>query len=165
VVLISGGFLVYLGYTSFLPTVVTAFFGVILGDLMIFSIGRRWGTGAVTRGVLGRLFSPRRLHRVQDYFQRYGNRTILLARFFFAGLRATTYLLAGSMRMPFRHFLITDLLAAIVSVPLLTSLGYIFGSEIEWLLKTVRLVEGILIALAVAAILLLYLWRRRRAAA
>ncbi|MFQ5692678.1 MAG: DedA family protein, partial [Nitrospinota bacterium] len=100
-VLLSGGFLLYFGYTDFLPTVLVGFFGVVCGDTLIFHIGKRWGTDAVRHRSLARLLTPGRLARVQRYFQKYGSMTILLARFLVV-LRAPTFLLAGSMYMPFR---------------------------------------------------------------
>jgi len=46
--LLTGGFFVHLGIARFYPILAVAFAGVIIGDLIIYSIGRRWGHGIIT---------------------------------------------------------------------------------------------------------------------
>ena len=92
--------------------------------------------------------TPKRLEKVHRYFKRYGTMTILLARFL-AGLRAATYLLAGTTGMRFKQFFWLDFLAAIVSVPVVTYLGYLFAPQLESLLKLFRRVEGIAVLLVI----------------
>lgn len=158
-VLLSGGFLIYFGYTEYVPTVVVMFVGVLAGDVLIFTIGRKWGADAVRHKSLKHLLTPKRLARVQRHFEKSGTMTILLARFLM-GLRAATYLLAGSMRMPFRQFFWLDFLAALVSVPLVSYLGYVFAPQLETLLMFLRRVE-VLILIAVLVGAGVFYWRRR----
>ncbi len=158
-VLLSGGFLIYFGYTEYLPTVVVMFVGVLAGDVLIFTIGWKWGSDAVRHKSVKHLLTPKRLASVQRHFDKSGTMTILLARFLM-GLRAATYLLAGSMRMPFRQFFWLDFLAALVSVPLVSYLGYVFAPQLETLLGFLRRVE-VLILIAVLLGAGVYYWRRR----
>jgi len=58
-ILIVGGFIAFEGYTNIFYTFIVGFIGVVIGDLIIFNIGRKWGSGkgrckgdrAVTRGI------------------------------------------------------------------------------------------------------------------
>ena len=61
---------------------------------------------------------------------RHGHRAIFYARFL-AGLRALVYLSAGSFGVPPSVFLFYDLLGALISVPIVVTLGYVFGEQIE----------------------------------
>ena len=158
-VLLSGGFLLYFGYTEFAPTVAAMFLGVLSGDLLIFSIGRKWGSEAIQHKSVAHLMTPKRLARVRRYFERYGTMTILLARFL-AGLRSATYLLAGTSGMRFRQFFWLDCLATLVSVPLVTYLGFIFAPQLEHLLKLLRRAEGIVL-LVVVLLGIAIIWYRR----
>lgn len=158
-VLLSGGFLVYFGYTRPLPTALAGFVGVLSGDILIFQIGVRWGTDAVRHRSIAHLLTPKRLARVQNYFRKYGMMTVLLARFL-VGLRAPTFLLAGAMYMPFRQFVSLDFVAAVVSVPLVTYLGYVFAPQLESLLRVLRGIEFVVLFL-VLAVAGLICWLRR----
>lgn len=160
-VLLSGGFLLYFGYTEFAPTVAAMFLGVLSGDLLIFSIGRRWGSEAIRHKSVAHLMTPKRLARVRRYFERYGTMTILLARFL-AGLRSATYLLAGTSGMRFRQFFWLDCLATLVSVPLVTYLGFIFAPQLEHLLKLLRRAEGIVLLVVVLLGIAIVWYRRSR---
>ncbi|MFQ5912910.1 MAG: DedA family protein [Nitrospinota bacterium] len=160
-VLLSGGFLVYIGYTKLIPTVFVCFFGVLCGDILMFLIGQKLGTDAVRHKSVAYFFTPKRLSRVQNYFRKHGTMTILLARFL-VGLRGATFLLAGSMYMPFRQFFWLDLLAAVVSVPLVTYLGYVFGPHLEALLKLFRRVEVIVLIVVILTVGAIYWFRRAR---
>ena len=65
---------------------------------------------------------------------RHGHRAVFYARFL-AGLRAVVYLSAGSLGVPISRFLMYDLLGALISVPLVVSLGYLFGGQIEQIFR------------------------------
>ena len=158
-VLLSGGFLIYFGYTEYLPTVVVMFAGVLGGDILIFTIGWKWGGDVVRHKSVKHLLTPKRLARVQRHFEKSGTMTILLARFLM-GLRAATYLLAGSMRMPFRQFFWLDFLAALVSVPLVSYLGFVFAPQLESLLHLLRRIE-VLILIAALLVAGFFYWHRR----
>ena len=160
-VLLSGGFLVYFGYTNLVPTLLVGFFGVICGDMLIFMIGQKWGAEVIRHKSVAHLLTPRRLTRIQKHFQKSGTLTILLARFL-AGLRAPTFLLAGSMYMPFRQFFWLDFLAAVVSVPLVTYLGYAFAPQLEPLLRLLRRVEVIVLIVVILMGAAVYWYRRAR---
>lgn len=160
-VLLCGGFLIYFEYTNFLLTAIVMFLGVLSGDILIFTIGRKWGSDAIRHKSVSHLMTPKRLERVHRYFKRYGTMTILLARFL-AGLRAATYLLAGTSGMKFKQFFWLDFLAAIVSVPVVTYLGYIFAPQLESLLKVFRRTEGIALLLVILVGIVIYCYRRSK---
>lgn len=143
-----------------LPMVGAAFVGVYLGDLLTFSIGRRWGQSIASTAPFAWMFTERRLRRARAYFRRYGDRTIFLARFV-TGFRALVFLLAGSMGVPPRRFMGINLLGALITVPLEVSLGYLFASRLPGLIRLVRGVD-LLAAAAVLLALALWLWRRWR---
>jgi membrane protein DedA with SNARE-associated domain len=58
---------------------------------------------------------------------------IFYARFL-AGVRALVYLTAGSLGVTPARFFLYDLLGALISVPIVVSLGYLFGPQIELLI-------------------------------
>jgi membrane protein DedA with SNARE-associated domain len=80
------------------------------------------------------------------------------------GLRAAAFLTAGLVRVPFLRFLLVDVAAVLVSVPLAFGLAYAVADSVAVALARVHEMQlwiggGILL---VAAGWLVVLWRRRR---
>lgn len=172
--LVAGGYTVYLsqqhGLTSpaLIPMILVGLIGVLSGDVFLFSVGRSMGPRITHIWPFRRLAPPKRMERVYRFFARYGVWTAFFARFA-AGLRAPTFLLAGTARMRFRTFFIADGMAALISVPLLVWLAFHFGAEIDrvkqWLVNT-KYVAGVVITALVVYLLLRavrrYLKKRRQ---
>jgi membrane protein DedA with SNARE-associated domain len=154
VALLAGGFLVHRGVIQYPTTLVVALVGVVAGDNSLFFLGRRFGTGLVTYLAIGRPRSQRQIDWLKDFMQRHGHRAIFYARFV-AGLRALVYLTAGSFGVNPLRFFLYDLAGAVISVPVVVTLGYLFGNEIEVVLHYIGGVEKlvwVLVALSLGVI-------------
>jgi membrane protein DedA with SNARE-associated domain len=130
IALLAGGFLAHRGITQLPMTLVVAFLGVIVGDNSLYFLGRRFGTGLVSYLRIGRPSSQVQIDRLRDFMERHGHRAIFYARFL-VGVRALIYLTAGSLGVSPGRFVFYDLLGAVISVPLVVGLGYVFGAQIE----------------------------------
>jgi membrane protein DedA with SNARE-associated domain len=108
-------------------------FGVMIGDTVMFFLGRRWGTHVLDHRLSRKLLTVERQRVITTYFERYGAGIIFGARFL-PGIRAPLFLSAGTMRVPFWKFLAMDGAAAILSVPLSFWLAYKFTDKLEELL-------------------------------
>jgi membrane protein DedA with SNARE-associated domain len=96
---------------------------ILLGDLVAYGLGRRYGLGLRERvGILRRTLSPARLARVHAWFDRYGAFAVFLGRQV-AGVRFVTFFTAGTIRMPLPKFVAFDFLGCVVSVPIWLTLG------------------------------------------
>ena len=78
------------------------------------------------------------LDRLHAFMHRHGHLAIFYARFF-AGFRALVYLSAGSLGVPPSRFFLYDLAGAAISVPVVVTLGYVFGEQIE---KVIHYIGG-----------------------
>jgi membrane protein DedA with SNARE-associated domain len=128
--LLAGGFLAHRGVTHLPMTLAVSLLGVVAGDNWLFYMGRRFGTGLVSYFQLGRPSSQAQIERLKEFMRRHGNRAIFYARFL-AGVRALIYLTAGSLGFSPGKFVFYDLLGAVISVPIVVSLGYLLGGQIE----------------------------------
>lgn len=165
--LLAGGFFVHLGITRFYPTLVTVFVGVLIGDMAMYSIGRKWGQGIITHRQMRKFFSESRLERAKQFFCDHGSKTIFIARFL-SGFRVAAFLAAGTMGMKPGKFLILDTLAALIMVPLLLLLGYFFGANIGWLTELFTRIDFLLKVGAVlggVAALVYFLLKRKKSTA
>ena len=139
--LIAAGYLVWDGTLEWFGAIGVTMAGVLIGDTIIFFVGRNMGVKVVQSGRFKALFSPKKIRRTRAYFRKYGDKLVFFARFV-AGFRAVAFFLAGTMKMKYRRFILLDGLAAMLSVPLWIvlgyGLGYIFGEEISEILRQVK---------------------------
>jgi membrane protein DedA with SNARE-associated domain len=138
---------------------------ILAGDLLPFVLGRVFGARLLRLRWLRYLITKQRLASFDRWFRRRGDLVILIARFL-AGLRVVAFFTAGTMKMPWRRFLLLDGLGIGLMVPLLVWLGSHSAGFIDEMIATVQRVErGILWgAIGGGAVLVLWfwLWRRRR---
>lgn len=165
VALIGGGYAVYKqggGWGPVLLMVAVAMVGVLFGDVILWTIGRRVGDAPHRVPIIGRHLTPGRMRHARALFRRHGAKAVFFGRFLF-GIRAVTFFVSGSLRVPLGTFVLMDGLGALVSVPISVILAWHFGEEIEQATEWVRRGNRvILLVLFVAAVVIgLRLWRKR----
>jgi membrane protein DedA with SNARE-associated domain len=163
ITLVAGGVIAGLGYANVHAMFALAMFGVLLGDAGIFLLGHHYGARILKWRFVARVLTPERYAKVQEKFDRYGNRMLFFARFL-PGMRTTVYLTAGTThRVSFLRFLIIDTLAALISVPFWVYLGYFGADNHEWLVKWVsRGQSSLWVLVGILALVLLVLWLKHR---
>lgn len=130
VALLAGGYLVHRGITRYPVTLVVSFLGVVAGDNSLYFLGRRVGAGVLSYFGLRSAAGDGHVERIERFMERHGHLAIFYARFL-AGLRALVYLSAGSFGVPPARFFAYDVAGALISVPVVVSIGYVFGGELE----------------------------------
>jgi len=101
----------------------------ILGDAVNYHIGR-WAGPRMFRGEPWwgeRLFKPAYLLRTQSFYDRYGGKTIIIARFV-PIVRTYAPFIAGVASMPYPKFALYNITGAFIWVVSLTYVGYLFGN-------------------------------------
>ncbi|RAN75189.1 DedA family protein [Bacillus sp. SRB_336] len=163
ITLVAGGVIAGLGYANVHAMFALAMFGVLLGDAAIFMLGHHYGARILQWRFVARVLTPERYIKVQEKFDRYGNRMLFFARFL-PGMRTTVYLTAGTThRVSFLRFLLIDTLAALISVPFWVYLGFFGADNHEWLVKWMHRGQSSLWALVgIVLLTVLVLWWRHR---
>jgi membrane protein DedA with SNARE-associated domain len=149
--------------TGLLTMIFVGLAGIVVGDSIIYTAGRRFGHRVADFRPLRRIITPAKLERVEKELRVRGNVLVMLARFL-PGLRAPTFFVVGHARLPYWEFFLFDGAAALVSAPLWVCLGFWFGSDIQEAARHASEFSHYILAasLAVAAILV-FRWRRQRA--
>ena len=101
-----------------------AFFAIV-GDQVGYLFGRRVGPSVFNRPD-SRLFKQRYVVKSQEFFDRHGAKTIVLARFV-PVVRTFTPVLAGASRMHYRTFVTFNVVGGIIWGAGITALGYFLG--------------------------------------
>ncbi|MBS1583888.1 MAG: VTT domain-containing protein [Bacteroidetes bacterium] len=102
----------------------------VLGDNINYWVGRFFGDRITQWTLFGkRLVRQKDLDKTHGYFERYGVRTIIIARFV-PIVRTVTPFVAGVGRMSYRNkFLPFDVLGGIAWITLLLLAGFAFGQH------------------------------------
>jgi membrane protein DedA with SNARE-associated domain len=163
--LISGGYMAHLGVVNVHKMFLVCFASVLGGDTMAFFLGRQFGRRILHWGPARRVFTARKQLRVRAYFRKYGPKVIFIGRFL-PGLRFSIYFSAGTLHVRPSVFFVYDALAALLSVPVLVYLAWVFGDKIDDVISWAHRSEwGILAVAAVAVgLLVVKISRRRRRA-
>jgi len=94
----------------------------VLGDALNYSIGKKLGP-AVFTSERSLLLNKKHLYRTQNFYERYGGKTIIIARFV-PIVRTFAPFVAGIGQMKYSRFLAFNLIGAVAWVLLLTTAGY-----------------------------------------
>ncbi len=154
VALLAGGYLAHRGIIQYPMTLAVSLFGVVAGDNSLYFLGRRFGTGLVAYLGVGRPNSRRQIARLRGFMERHGHMAIFYARFL-AGVRALVYLTAGSLGVKPTRFFIYDALGALISVPIVVSLGYVFGAQIGRIISYIGGFEHLIWVIALGTLIVL----------
>jgi membrane protein DedA with SNARE-associated domain len=123
---VPAGIFVGRGEMAVWPTFLAAYVGVLGGDFLWFWICSRFGTRLLHYRWFRRFVHPRRLLQAKHQFDRRGAGVLMLARFI-PGTRSPALTIAALMHMPWRKFLVVELICCAMTTPLQVGLGILVG--------------------------------------
>ena len=97
----------------------------ILGDFVNFEIGKHFGQKLFSNPN-SKIFKQSYLQQTHDYYERYGGRTIIIARFI-PIVRTFAPFVGGMGNMNYAQFARYNIVGAVLWVVSFTTLGYFFG--------------------------------------
>ncbi len=159
---LTTGYLARRGVVEFMPAVVVAWMGLVLGDSFLFRIARRQGPKVLNSPKVGRLLTPERRASIERHFSKHAFLTIVAARHMSA-LRLPIFAMAGVSGVPLRTFVLADALSAMASVPLVLGLGWYFAEHISDIRRDIRWIEHGIAVIAILAGVAYVVWQRRKA--
>lgn len=144
------GTLIGIGILPFTPIALWAIAGAITGDVLSFWIGRHYQQHTKDFWLFRRY--PQLLRKGEAFFDTHGGKSIFFGRFF-GPIRAILPFIAGMIRMPWRQFLIADIISAIAWAPAYMLPGIFLGQASQQLPPEVATKLIIFVVL-----LLLFIW-------
>ena len=99
--------------------------GAVCGDAVNYSIGRSLGPKVLQGN--SRVFKKEYLEKTQNFYERYGGKTIIFARFV-PIVRTFAPFLAGVGKMKYRQFAFYNIVGGIVWILLFVLAGMFFGN-------------------------------------
>ena len=132
--LIFGSVMAQHGNMSFPLLLLFAWIGGVIGDNIGYLIGRRLGRVVVLRYGDKVGVTPKRLSQVEAVFARYGPLTVAFARFFNV-LRQLNGVVAGTLEMDWRRFLLFNALGCALWVLTWGLIGYYLSEHVSNITK------------------------------
>lgn len=148
------------GKLNFLGIFVVLLVAAILGDAVNYAIGKRLGP-KVFASESSRLLNKAHLLKAQEFYEKYGGKAIVLARFV-PIVRTFAPFVAGIGRMSYARFAFYNVTGALAWVLICMGAGYIFG-QMPIVKKNFELVLVAIVAISVLPIVVEFL--RARSAA
>jgi len=163
-VLVFMGSLVGIGTIGFLPLLVFATIGSVLGFIIMFLLGSKFGERIVDSNKLA-FINQKSMEKPEQWFRKYGYYLIIANRFL-SGTRAVISFFAGLSDLDLKKTVILSTGSALVWNSILIYLGYIFGNNYEEILNYLGLYGKIIfpiIGLVIVIFLIKkYWWDKRK---
>ncbi len=144
VVLFGIGALIGEGVLNFWTSCAWAMAGAVAGDNLSFWLGHHYEKRFAHLGWFN--LHPNQLQQAEAFIRRHGGMSVAFGRFF-GPLRAIVPLVAGLLRMRPSHFLIANVLSALLWAPAYLLPGMVFGASMDQ-------ASGVSLRLAIGVVLL-----------
>jgi membrane-associated protein len=131
----------------------------ILGDSVNYSVGRYIGPRVFQRPD-SRWLRQDHLRRTQEFYDRYGGVTIIIARFI-PIIRTFAPFLAGVASMSYGRFLAYNVIGGVLWIGSLVYAGYLFGN-IPWVKQNLSLIVIAIVAVSLLPVAITFLRERFR---
>lgn len=127
--LFTAGILASQGVFSIWTLLLVFVLAAILGDSAGYWVGKKAGIWLLSQK--DRLFFKKsHIHKAQDFYDKHGGKTLILARFIPA-VRTFVPVVAGMAKMDYKKFLSYNIIGGIIWGMGLPLLGYALGSQIK----------------------------------
>lgn len=139
---------------------------VLSRDSIVFTLGYRYGANVLENRWASRIVKPEQLHRAEAYLEKHGALVVFIGRFV-PGFRAAIFFAAGASKVRPLVFIVTDALAALISLPFFIWIGFKFSQNMDRIQQAVSQFRAVSIGIIVliVGVAVWRWWRGRKAAA
>ena len=135
----------------------------VAGNVSGYAIGRKIGPPLFKprSGLMGRIFKQSYIEKTHDFFDRYGNRALILARFV-PIVRTFVTLVAGVGKMNFRRFITYTAIGGVLWACGVTIAGYFLGN-VGFIKNNIEIVLVLIVVISLLPMGIEFLRHRRSA--
>ena len=158
--LFAAGTFAALGHLRLWPLFFLLCVAAILGDTVNYAIGARIGP-KVFHYPKSRFFNPEHLKKTHAFYEKYGGKTIIMARFV-PIVRTFAPFVAGVGAMSYRQFIGYNVIGGILWVSVCVFAGYFFGN-LPFVKKNFSVVVIVIVLISLLPAVIEYLKHRAEA--
>ncbi len=148
--LFTAGILASAGYLEFVPLLIVTFVCAVVGDQVGYYTGKKFGPRIFSRQD-SRWLNPLHIKKAQDFYDKYGKKTIILSRFI-PFVRTVAPIMAGVGLMNYKTFITYNIAGGALWALGMTSLGYFLGSTIPNIEKYILPIIGGIIVISLVPV-------------
>jgi len=138
--LVVAGLFAAAGKLNLWIMLVSLFVAAVVGDAVGYYSGRKMGKAIFSRPK-SKLFNPKHLEKAHAFYEKYGGKTIIIARFV-PIVRTFAPIVAGAANMTYKNFLVYNIFGGFLWVTGMLLTGYFLGGVVEQLMRNVFGIEG-----------------------
>ncbi|CAN5295825.1 VTT domain-containing protein [soil metagenome] len=127
--LVVAGLFAATGKLNVFILLVSLFLAAVVGDAVGYYSGAKLGPKLFARQK-SLLFRPSHLQQAHEFYEKYGGKTIIIARFV-PIVRTFAPIVAGAAQMPYRQFVVFNVLGGFLWVFSMILAGYFLGSILQ----------------------------------
>ncbi len=138
--LVVAGLFAAAGKLNLWIMLVSLFVAAVVGDAVGYYSGRKMGKAIFSRPK-SRLFNPKHLEKAHAFYEKYGGKTIIIARFV-PIVRTFAPIVAGAAEMSYKKFLAYNIFGGFFWVTSMLFSGYFLGGLVEKAVQNLFGIEG-----------------------
>lgn len=138
--LVVAGLFAAAGKLNLWVMLITLFVAAVVGDAVGYYSGKKMGKAIFSRPK-SRFFNPKHLEKAHAFYEKYGGKTIIIARFV-PIVRTFAPIVAGAANMTYKNFLVYNICGGFLWVTSMLLIGYFLGGVVEQLMRNVFGIEG-----------------------
>ena len=156
--IVLGGFLASIGAVKLVPMFLLFVVSYSLSGYMWYAVGYFGGAKPIDKWGRKDEKSRKIIEKVEEYFNRYSGRAIILTKLTFS-LTIATLIMAGSLKYDFRKFHLYNFLGSLGWVALTFFMGFFFGESYKFLFNYIKnfVYIALFLGLAILAIYIIKL--------
>ena len=162
--LVVAGLFAAAGKLNLWVMLVSLFVAAVVGDAAGYYSGKKMGKAIFSRPK-SRLFNPKHLVKAHAFYEKYGGKTIIIARFI-PIVRTFAPIVAGAAEMPYRTFAFFNILGSFLWIFSMLLAGYFLGGLVESVfgIKLDEHIDKVVIVVVLLSILpmIFEYWKARR---
>jgi len=158
--LFAAGAFAALGHLRLWPLFFLLCVAAILGDTVNYAIGARIGPKVFSYSK-SRFFNPDHLKKTHEFYEKYGGKTIIIARFV-PIVRTFAPFVAGVGQMSYRQFIGYNVIGGVLWVSVCVFAGYFFGN-LPFVKKNFSVVVIVIVLISLLPAVIEYLKHRAEA--
>ncbi len=162
--LVVAGLFAAAGKLNLWIMLITLFIAAVVGDAVGYYSGKKMGKAIFSRPK-SKLFNPKHLVKAHAFYEKYGGKTIIIARFV-PIVRTFAPIVAGAADMSYKNFLIYNIFGGFLWVTSMLLAGYFLGGLVEntFGIKLDEHIDKVVVVVVLLSILpmIIEFWKARR---
>jgi len=161
VVTIIAAMLAALGAFNFAIVLAFSIAGDMIGDIIFYGLGYRWGLGFVRNVGKYMGITESLVKKMEGYFEHHGGKTIFAVKAT-TGLCWATFTAAGIVKMDFKKFVKYSFLGGVVWSSALVAMGYFYGYLWKEIKQYISWVGWVIFIVAIGSFIVISLYKKKQ---